>query len=106
VRLDFGPGGIGGDPNSPAGDGYYRVSVNTDGIGGRETHKHFYRLLGDTNRDRAVNATDVNAVTAALGLTGVRDTDLNGDGVVNSLDVAIANAALGRTLAATLPLDD
>jgi hypothetical protein len=106
VRLDFGAGGIGGDRNSIAGDGYYRLSIDTDANGGRDTHKHSYRLLGDANHDRAVNAADAAAVNAALGQAGVRDEDLNGDGVVNSLDLAIANASAGRTLAATLPLDD
>jgi hypothetical protein len=106
VQLDFGPQGIGGNRNSQSGDGYYRLRADADGDGTWEAVKHFYRLLGDTNRDRWVNTTDVNAVNADRGRTGVRDTDVNGDLIVNATDVKIVKRQRGRSLANWLPLDD
>jgi len=106
IQIDFGAAGIGGNRNTAAGDGYYRLRVDADGDGTFETWKHFYRLLGDTNRDRWVNTTDVNAVNADRGKTGVRNTDLNGDLVVNTTDVNIVKKQRGRSVANWLPLDD
>jgi hypothetical protein len=106
IQIDFGVQGIGGNRNTSAGDGYYRLRVDADDDGTFETWKHFYRLLGDTNRDRWVNTTDVNAVNAARGQTGVRNTDLNGDLVVNTTDVNIVNRQRGRSIANWLALDD
>jgi hypothetical protein len=106
IQIDFGVQGIGGNRNTSAGDGYYRLRVDADDDGTFEAWKHFYRLLGDTNRDRWVNTTDVNAVTAAQGQTGVRNTDLNGDLVVNASDVNIVKKQKGRSIANWLPLDD
>jgi hypothetical protein len=106
VQLDFGVQGIGGNRNSAIGNGYYRLRVDADDDGTFETWKHFYRLLGDTNRDRWVNTTDVNAVNADRGRTGVRNTDVNGDLVVNSTDVNIVRRQRGRSVANWLPLDD
>ena len=106
IQIDFGVQGIGGNRNSKTGDGYYRLRVDADDDGTFETWKHFYRLLGDTNRDRWVNVTDVNAVTAAQGQTGIRNEDLNGDLVVNSTDVNIVKKQRGRSIANWLPLDD
>ena len=53
-----------------------------------------------------MNTTDVNAVNAARGQTGVRDTDLNGDLVVNTTDVNIVKKQRGRSIANWLVLDD
>src|SRR5262249_41220766 len=54
ITANFGSNGIGGSRNSSAGDGYYRLTIDTDRNGSYETQKSFYRLLGDTNGDRLV----------------------------------------------------
>ncbi|MCI0460839.1 MAG: cadherin repeat domain-containing protein, partial [Gemmataceae bacterium] len=58
LLFDFGVQGLGGNRISTAGDGYYEVAVDSDGDGVRETRRYFYRLLGDVNADRTVNALD------------------------------------------------
>jgi hypothetical protein len=107
VTIDFGAGGIGGNRNSSTGNGYYRVSVDADRDGSRETQRSFYRLLGDTNGDRTVNNTDVSNVQAALGRRGTNlNQDVNGDAVVNTTDRDLARGQRGKTLAAYLWLYD
>ena len=107
VAIDFGSGGIGGSRNSAAGDGYYRLGIDTDHNGSLETQRNFYRLLGDTNGDRVVNATDDNNVVEAMGTKGINlPADVNGDGVVNNTDRKIVRRQLGNRLASGLPLDD
>jgi parallel beta-helix repeat protein len=107
VAIDFGSGGIGGSRNSAAGDGYYRLGIDTDQNGSLETQRNFYRLLGDTNGDRVVNATDDNNVVQAMGTKGINlPADVNGDGVVNNTDRKIVRRQLGNRLASGLPLDD
>jgi hypothetical protein len=105
VRLDFGAQGIGGNRNTTAGDGYYRLSIDLDGDGTFETVKHFYRLLGDVNGDRQVSAVDASLILAAYG-TGNPERDVNGDGLVNAADRTLAIRSLGKTLDELLPLDD
>ncbi len=82
VRLDFGSQGIGGNRNTNAGDGYYRIGVDIDGDGTADSFHHFYRLLGDVNGDRQVNAMDRSLVMSASGSANP-ERDVNGDGVVN-----------------------
>jgi parallel beta-helix repeat protein len=107
VTVDFGTNGIGGNRNSTTGNGYYRLSVDADRNGSQETQRSFYRLLGDTNGDRTVNAADQSNVTAAFGRTGKNlNADVNGDGKVNSTDRDLVRKQLGKSLAANLPLDD
>jgi hypothetical protein len=107
ITADFGAGGIGGNRNTATGNGYYRVSVDTDRDGSHETQRHFYRLLGDTNGDRVVNSVDQSNVNKAFGRKGTNlPPDVNGDGIVNTTDRDIVRKQLGRRLAAHLPLDD
>lgn len=107
IVIDFGAQGIGGNCNTTAGNGYYRLSVDTDRNGSFESFRHFYRLLGDTNGDRTVNAVDRNVVNANLGRRGANlNADVNGDGVVNSTDQYLVRQNVGRVLASSLPLDD
>jgi hypothetical protein len=107
VTVDFGTNGIGGNRNGATGNGYYNLTVDTDRNGTYETQRHFYRLLGDANGDRVVNATDQSIVQAAQGKTGANlNADVNGDGVVNSTDRDLVKKQLGVRLAAGLPLDD
>src|SRR5208282_577702 len=45
IEIDFGSGGIGGNPNTTAADGYYEVDIKLPN--GQTAVHHFYRLLGD-----------------------------------------------------------
>jgi parallel beta-helix repeat protein len=107
ISIDFGAGGIGGNPNSTAGNGYYRLALDADGNGTFETTRHFYRLLGDANGDCVVNSLDRQAVDAAFGQSGINlNADLNGDGVVNRRDRRLVDGQLGRRVASGLPQDE
>jgi hypothetical protein len=105
VTLDFGPQGLGGNRNTNAGDGYYVLELDLDGDGTFETAKAFYRLFGDVNGDRKVDAADADLIVAAYGQAYDANRDVNGDGVVNALDRTLAVRATGRQLAAGLSLD-
>jgi surface-anchored protein len=105
LKFDFGLQGLGGNRNTNAGDGYYRVGIDADGDGQFETFRHFYRLLGDVNGDRKVDAADRTAVMAAMRNQN-READVNGDGVVNSVDQTLVTRAVGRKLKDDLFADD
>jgi hypothetical protein len=116
LTLDFGEQGIGGDRNGLAGNGYYKLSIDTDGdlSNDYEVDKYFYRLAGDTNRDRRVDSLDLLAVNALLssGLPFDPDNpshvnaDVNGDGVINASDRLLVMRGRNQVLAPQLPLDD
>jgi len=110
MAFDFGAQGIGGNQNSNAGDGYYKLLLDLDGDGDFDDEGSpltFYRLFGDVNADRIVDNLDIGAITAAFGRTGNNlNEDVNGDGVVNALDRLFANLARGRRLDRSLPLSD
>ena len=117
IEIDFGTGGIGGNPATTAADGYYALSFTPTGSqpGVGSTH-HFYRLLGDANGVGVVNQNDLNAIAAARGqsvsqianaigqpatsLTPL-SMDVNGDGSVNTTDLVLATRSKGNKL--TLP---
>ena len=65
ITADFGANGIGGNRNSVVGNGYYRLTIDTDRDGTYETQRNFYRLFGDTNGDRAVDSIDLANVNRA-----------------------------------------
>ena len=92
LRLDFGMQGVGGNRNTNAGDGYYRIGVDIDGDGTADVFTHFYRLLGDMNGDRKVDQADRAWVMSGLGTTNP-ERDVNGDGVVNSVDNSLSHAS-------------
>jgi surface-anchored protein len=105
LLLDFGAQGIGGNRNTDAGNGYYRIDIDIDGDGVSDVSKYFYRLLGDVNGDRSVNALD--RLLVMRGNSPVTPSvDTNGDGVVDSVDLAIVTRALGRKLKNGLWVDD
>ncbi len=106
VVLDFGPQGIGGNRSSSVGDGYYGLRLDADDDGRFETVRNFYRLLGDTDGDRAVTTIDRSRVNANLGRRGTHEADVNGDGVVNATDRNLVNSRIGRRLAANLVVHD
>ncbi len=120
IEIDFGTGGIGGNPNATAADGYYTLSFSPTGSqpGVAATH-HFYRLLGDVNGDGTVDQNDLNEIAAARGqsvnqiatainqpasgLTAL-SMDVNGDGSVNTTDLALATKSKGNKLGTGLSL--
>jgi hypothetical protein len=109
LSVDFGAQGIGGNRNSNAGDGYYKLTLDLDGDGVFETTRTFYRLFGDANGDHKVDSADASFILAAYGQTGsLLEGDVNGDGVVNSMDrtYAAREAAYGFYLSPGLWLDD
>jgi hypothetical protein len=102
LALDMGSQGIGGNRNSSAGDGYYRLRLDLDGNGSFETTRTFFRLLGDLNADRAVTASDRNLL-ATLGGPYSPERDVNGDGVVDSRDRSLIRIGVSLPL---LAIDD
>jgi beta-glucanase (GH16 family) len=66
-------------------------------------------LLGDTNNDGVVNATDLATVMANYGKSvtgGFTSGDFNGDGVVNADDVALYELGASERIGATGPLPE
>lgn len=107
LAFDFGPTGLGGNPNTNAADGWYWLEFDLDGNGSFEVVRKFYRLHGDVDGDREVTAADRTAVTNSLGRQGLwLEEDVNGDGVVNAQDRTLAGRAIGRKLLAGLDIDD
>jgi subtilase family serine protease/methionine-rich copper-binding protein CopC len=99
MAFDFGPNGIGGNRNSTAGDGYYRLLLDLDDDGLFETSRPFYRLLGDVDGNRVVDNRDLVAITAAFGRAGNGlEMDANGDGTVNAIDRLLAARSKGLEL--------
>ncbi len=110
IQIDFGSGGISGDPASLNANGYYALEFDLEGDGFLESVRNFYRLMGDTNGDRVVNSADYIAVAKKNGVSGFNlDEDLNGDGTVNNTDIGYARIGLlgpVRSVSASLHLDD
>ena len=99
ILFDFGPAGL--------ADGYYELAIDLDGNGTMDQAKHFYRLLGDLNGDRKVDASDMPLLTSALGRKGSGlYFDLNGDGKVDQKDRVLLVSLFGRKLANGLAVDD
>jgi len=101
-RMDFGAQGIGGSCNTNAGDGYYRVGVDIDGIA--DLFKNFYRLLGDTNGDGKVDAVYRTSVMSAMRNPSP-ETDVNEHGVITSVDLTLVTRAIGKKLKDGLLVD-
>jgi hypothetical protein len=109
LTLDFGEQGIGGDRNGLAGNGYYGLLIDTDDDleNGYEVERFFYRLAGDTNRDRRNDSLDLLAVNALLASGGYdENADVNGDGVINASDRLLVMRGRNQVLASHLRLDD
>ena len=105
LRFDFGSQGLGGNRNSNAGDGYYRIGIDVDGDGQMDAFKHFYRLLGDVTGDGKVDDLDRLFILNNVGSNNP-NADVNGDRVVNGVDSLLATRAFGRKLKDGLRLDD
>jgi len=107
IEFDFGAQGLGGSRSSRAGNGYYEIALDLDRNGTLETTRHFYRLLGDANGDRTVDAGDLDLVSEAMGQTGPNlEADVTGNGRVSFWDWYMTWINSGRGLDGGLPLDD
>jgi hypothetical protein len=99
LRIDFGTKGIGGNAATNTADGSYLISLDVDGNGSLETSQRFFRLLGDVNGDKVVDAKDTALVTANLNKGGTNQPgDTNGDGKVNATDVSYVRKAQRRRI--------
>lgn len=107
LKFNFGSQVIGNNGrNSTAADGYYRLDLDFDGDGLADATRWFYRLLGDVNGDRQVNATDANLILAGMARPYNRELDINGDGVVNNTDRGWTLRSNGRKLKDGLFVND
>ncbi|TWU08400.1 hypothetical protein [Stieleria varia] len=90
IELDFGPGGIGGV--NDAGNGFYRIELDTDNDGQFDDAAYeFFRLYGDADGDGTVNAVDTRILI-----------DMNGDGRVDTRDRRVARGEIGQFVDAAL----
>ncbi len=105
LRFDFGSQGLGGNRNSNAGDGYYRIGIDVDGDGQMDAFKHFYRLLGDVTGDGKVDDLDRMFILNNIGSNNP-NADVNGDRIINGVDSLLTTRAFGRKLKDGLRLDD
>lgn len=100
IRFDFGVNGLGGSRTTTAGDGFYRISVDTnqDGVWD-DAHFEFFRLFGDADGNGVVNAADTALVTSQLNQRGSNlNGDLDGDERVTTSDRLYAARNVGRKL--------
>ena len=100
VRFDFGVNGLGGNRTTTAGNGFYRISVDTnqDGVW-NDAHFEFFRLFGDADGNGVVDAADTALVTSQLNQRGSNlNGDLDGDQLVSTSDRLYAARNVGRKL--------
>jgi hypothetical protein len=107
IEIDFGSGGIGGNPNTTAADGYYEVDIKLPN--GQTAVHHFYRLLGDVNGDGIVDENDLNEIAASIGEASQLgwtplSADVTGAGTVTAFDLTLATRSKGRKLGTGLSL--
>jgi len=99
IKIDFGTNGIGGNAATNVGDGSYLIEMDLDGNGSFETSQRFFRLLGDVNGDKVVDAKDTALVKASLNKSGNNlPADTNGDGKVNASDTSYVAKAQKRKI--------
>ena len=99
VKIDFGTNGIGGNAATNVGDGSYLIEMDLDGNGSFESSQRFFRLLGDVNGDKVVDAKDTALVKASLNKSGSNlPADTNGDGKVNASDTSYVAKAQKRKI--------
>lgn len=105
LRLDFGTNGITGARTSNAGDGLYRVLIDTNRDGdfadAVDGLFEFHRILGDATGDARVDDADLAVVNGQIGQRGTNlEGDMDGSSAVNGFDVNYVNQqkAIGRQL--------
>lgn len=87
IRIDFGTQGIGGNRNSRAGDGFYRIMLDATGDGAVDQAFEFHRVFGDADGDGDADRRDVLRVLRGFRRRDNPEFDMNGDGRVNFIDV-------------------
>ncbi len=107
IEIDFGAGGIGGNPSTTTADGYYEVDIKLPD--GQTSVHHFYRLLGDVDGDEIVDANDLNEIAASIGESSPigwtpLSADVTGAGAVTVFDLTLATRSKGRALGSGLSL--
>ena len=107
IEIDFGSGGIGGNPNTTASDGYYEVDIKLPN--GQTAVHHFDRLLGDVTGDGIVDQNDLNEIAADVGATTqmgwtALSADVTGTGAVTASELGIATRSKGHKLGSGLSL--
>ena len=113
IELDFGANGLGGVARGSlslanywssliTGDGWYKLNLDLTGSANftGASYGSFERLLGDTNGDGKVDATDVNLVNSLQGTSTNANGDLNGDGTCDSTDKYLVGKSNGRSVGA------
>ncbi len=100
IQLNFGAQGIGGNRSTDAGNGFYRISIDTDGDGDfDDQHFEFFRLFGDADGNGTVNAADSTLINGQFGRTGTNlDGDIDGDRRVSVFDRLYASRNVGKKL--------
>jgi hypothetical protein len=107
IEIDFGSGGIGGNPNTTTADGYYAVDIKLPN--NQTSVHHFDRLLGDVNGDGIVDQNDLNEIAAEInemsptGWTPL-SADVTGSGAITAFDMTIATRAKNHKLGTGLSL--
>jgi hypothetical protein len=107
IEIDFGSGGLGGNPSTTVADGYYEVDIKLPG--GQVAVHHFDPLLGDVDGDGIVDQNDLNEIAAEMNATSPvgrtpLSADVTGSGSVTSLYLALATRAKNHKLGAGLSL--
>ena len=107
IEVDFGSGGIGGNPATTAADGYYEVDIKLPN--NQIAVHHFDRLLGDVAGDGIVDQNDLAEIAADIGATSQMgwtplSADVTGSGAVTTIDLTIATRSKNRKLGAGLSL--
>jgi carbon monoxide dehydrogenase subunit G len=106
IEADFGAGGITGNPDTNAGDGFYDFELDLDGNGEFEAARRFHRILGDVDGDQQVTDDDIDLISIALGAAGpLLGVDVDGDTAVSATDRRLARRNLGRRLGSGLSLN-
>ena len=89
IKLDFGANGIGGA--GAAGNGFYRISIDTDGDGSEDASFEFFRLFGDADGNGSVTRFD-----------GAVRKDITGDGHYDLFDMFAVRGEIGKAVDAAL----
>ncbi|MCA9038430.1 MAG: hypothetical protein KDA91_25065, partial [Planctomycetaceae bacterium] len=100
ITLDFGAQGVGGDRRSASGNGFYRISIDSDEDGNwDDQHFEFFRVFGDADGSGIVDSLDQAVVNSQYGQRGANlDGDIDGDQRVAISDRLFATRNVGVRL--------
>ena len=100
IALDFGAQGIGGNRRAATGNGFYRISIDSDEDGSwDDQHFEFFRIFGDADGSGIVDSLDQAVVNSQYGRRGANlDGDIDGDQRVAISDRLFATRNVGVRL--------